>query len=124
MGNSAGEKQLLNLVKINLSDDWRHTLLDYNWEVGSMNSLYKYMDLKLEVLFPPLKRIINLLTFLKKSPQETYVQYMERMKTAMLTGGLGSRSAFSLTRDKLIIVLVLKGLTDSDQSNILKDSTH
>ena len=66
MGNTAGEKQLLNLVKINLSEEWRHTLSEYDWEAGSMQSLYRFMDLKLEVLFPPLKRIINLLTSLKK----------------------------------------------------------
>ena len=111
-------------MKINLSSEWHHTLSDYDWESGSMNSLYKYMDLKLEVLFPPLKRIINILTSLKKSPQETHVQYMERVKNAMMTGGVRSRAAFSLAWDKLIIVLVLKGLTNNDQCNILKRLIH
>ena len=55
MGSSAGEKQLLNLVKINLSDEWRHTLSEYDWEGGSIKCLYRFMDLRLEVLFSPLR---------------------------------------------------------------------
>ena len=48
------------------------------------------------------------------------MQYMERVKTAMLTGGVGSRTSFSLTWDKMIIVLVLKGLSNNDQSELLR----
>ena len=116
MGYSAGEKQLLNLVKINLSEEWRNTLSEYNWEAGSMKSLYKLMDQKLEILFPPLKMIIYLLTSLKKSPSETQVQYIKRVKNSMLTWGVGSKTAFSLNWDRLLIVLILKGLPISDNT--------
>ena len=35
MGNTAGEKQLLNLVKVNLSEEWRNTLSDNDWSAGA-----------------------------------------------------------------------------------------
>ena len=117
MGGSADEQQLLNLVKINLSSEWRKTLADYHWETATMDGLYAYMDLKLEILFPPLKRIVHLLTSLKKSPQESHVQYLEWVKTAMLTGGVGSKNSFSLTWDKMIIVLVITGISNGVNVN-------
>ena len=66
MGNTAGDKQLLNLVQVNLSEEWRNTLSDYDWNAGSMQSLYRLMDMKLEVFLLPLKRFIDLLASLKK----------------------------------------------------------
>ena len=51
MENTAGEKQLLNLVKIDLSKEWRNTLSDYDWDAGSMHSLYKLMNLSLSFCF-------------------------------------------------------------------------
>ena len=118
MGNTAGEKQLPNFVEIDISEDGRKTLSNYDWNAGLMQNLYKLMDLKLKVLFLPLKRILNLLNSLRKAPQETHVQYMERVKNSMLTGGIGSISVFSLTWDRLLIVLILKGLPNSDQCKI------
>ena len=85
MGNTAGEMQLLNLVETNLSEEWRNTLSDYNWKAVFMQSLYKLIDLILEVLFPPLKRIINLFISLKQ-PLKTHVQYIERVKNSMFYG--------------------------------------
>ena len=38
----------------------------------------------------------------------------------MKTGGLGSRNAFKLTWDKLLMVLIIKGLSTTDQNDILK----
>ena len=38
----------------------------------------------------------------------------------MKTGGLGSRNAFKLTWDKLLMVLIIKGLSTSDQNDISK----
>ena len=64
MGNTASENQLLNLVKENLSEEWCNALTEYDWNTGSMQGLYELMDLKLEIYWPPLKRIVDLLTSL------------------------------------------------------------
>ena len=49
MGNTASEMQLLNLVKVNLSEEWHSALNDFDWSKGSMQSLYTLMDLKFEI---------------------------------------------------------------------------
>ena len=68
------------------------------------------MDLKLEILWPSLKRIIDLLTSLKKAPHATHIQYTERVQRKIVTGGVGSKTSFSLDWERLLIVLILKGL--------------
>ena len=45
---------------------------------------------------------------LKKSQQETHLQFLDRVKKAMKTGGVGTRNLFKLTLEKLIIVLIIK----------------
>ena len=72
-------------------------LSDFDWDSETVQSLYEVMDLKLGVYWPPLKRTINLLTSLKKAQHETHLQFMERVKRSMKTGGVGSRHSFSLT---------------------------
>ena len=84
-----------------------------------MDGLYFHMDNKLDNLFPPLKRTVHLLTSLKTNLQESHIQYMERVKTAMLTGGVGCRASFYLSWDKLIIILTIKGLSNANQCEIL-----
>ena len=85
-----------------------------------MQSLYRLMDLKLEILWPSLKRIIDLLTSLKKAPHVPHIQYMERVQRKMVTGGVGSKTSFSLDWKRFLIVLILKGHPVSDQNEILK----
>ena len=77
------------------------------------------MDNKLEVLLPPLKRAVNLLTCSKKSPQETHHQFLERVKAALIVGGIGARTSFNLSWDRIMIILVIKGLSNSDRCEIL-----
>ena len=115
---SSNKTQLISLVKIKLSSKWRNTLADYKWEDATLDGLYVHMDQKLEVLFPPLKRAVSLLTSLKKSPQETHLQYLERVKSALIVGGIGTRTSFNLSWDKLTIKLVIKGLSNADQCKI------
>ena len=45
---------------------------------------------------------------------------MERVQKKMVTGGVGSKNNFSLDWDKLLIVLILKGLPVGDQNEVLK----
>ena len=45
---------------------------------------------------------------------------MERVQKKNITGGVGSQNHFSLDWEKLLIVLILKGLPISDQNDILK----
>ena len=78
------------------------------------------MDTQIDVYWPPLKRTINLMSSLKKSQQETHLQFLDHVKKAMKIGGVGSRNAFKLTWDKLMIVLIIKGLSTTDQNDILK----
>ena len=108
--NTASEIQFLNLVKVNLSEKWHSALAEFDWNKGSMQSLYTLKDLKLEIYWPSLKRIVDLLTSLKKAPHESHIQFLERVQKKMLTGGVGSKNNFSLDWDKLLIVLILKGL--------------
>ena len=120
LGSSPSELQLLSLVKVNLSEEWRNATTDLNWDRGTMKGLYSLMDLKLEIYWPSLKRIVDLLTSLKKAPHESHIQFLERVQKKMLTGGVGSKNNFSLDWDKLLIVLILKGLPVGDTRNLLK----
>ena len=120
MGGTANELQLLKLIKVNLPEEWIMALSDFDWENQTVQELYEYMDMKLNVYWPPLKRTINLMTSLKKSQHETHWQYMVRVIEAMETGGVGTRLSFSLTWDKLMIVLIMKGLSTADQKDILR----
>ena len=119
MGGKADELKLLKLIKVNLPVEWVMALSDFDWETQTIQQLYEYMDMKLNVYWPPLKRTINLLTSLKKSQHETHWQYMVRVMEAMKTGGVGTRLSFALTWDKLIILLVMKGLPTADLNDIL-----
>merc|ERR1712081_35846 len=112
--------QLHNLVKVNLSEDWRSSLTNYDWSKGSMQSLYRLMDPKLEIYWPSLQRIVDLLTSLKKAPHESHIQFMERVQKKMVTGGVGSKNNFSLDWDELLVLLILKGLPIGDQNEVLK----
>ena len=85
-----------------------------------MNELYEFMDKPLDVYWPPLKRTIHIMSSLRKSQQETHLQFLERVKKAMRTGGLGTRNAFKLNWDTLLMVLIIKGLSISDQNKILE----
>ena len=76
------------------------------------------MDQKLEIT-GPLWRIVGLLTSQKKAPYESHIQFLERAQKKMITGGVGSKHQFSLKWDKLLIVLILKGLPVADQNKIL-----
>ena len=105
---------------MNLSEEWRNALTEFDWDSGTMKGLYTLMDLKLEIYWPSLKRIVDLLTSLKKAPHKSHIQFLERVQKKMLTGGVGSKSNFSLDWDKLLIVLILKGLPVGDQNEVLK----
>ena len=59
------------------------------------------MDHKLEVYWPSLKRIVDLLTSPKKAAHESHIQFLERAQKKMITGGVGSKHQFSLDWDKL-----------------------
>ena len=85
-----------------------------------MKGLHILMDQKLEMYWPSLKRIVDLLTSLKKAPHESHIQFLERAQKKMITGGVGSKHQFSLNWDKLLIVLILKGLPVGDQNKILE----
>ena len=120
VGGTAEESQLLKLMKVNLPDEWLMALSDFDWDTQTVYQLYQYMDSQLDVYWPPLKRIINLMSYLKKSQQETHLQFLDRVKKAMKTGGVGTRNSFKLTWEKLMIVLIIKGLSTTDQNDILK----
>ena len=85
-----------------------------------MKGLHILMDQKLEIYWPSLKRIVDLLTSPKKVPHESHIQFLERAQKKMITGGVGSKHQFSLYLDKLLIVLILKGSPLGDQNKILK----
>ena len=119
VGGKADELKLLKLIKVNLPVEWVMALSDFDWETQTVQQLYELMDMRLNVYWPPLKRTINLLTSFKKSKHETHWQFMVRVMKAMETGGLGTRLSFALTWDKLIILLVMKGLPNADLNKIL-----
>ena len=66
MGGTANELQLLKLIKVNLPEEWIMALSDFDWENQTVQELYEYMDIQLNVYWPPLKRTINLMTYLKR----------------------------------------------------------
>ena len=119
MGGTADELQILKLIKINIPEKWIKALSKFDWENQTVQELYEYMDIQFNVYWPPLKRTINLMTSLKKTQHETHMQYMDRVKRAMKSGGVGTRLSSSLTWDKLMIVLIMKGLSTADQNDIL-----
>ena len=49
LGNTPSQVQVLNLVKVNLSEEWHNALTEFDWNRGSMKNLYTLMDLKLEI---------------------------------------------------------------------------
>lgn len=115
----SNEGQLISLAKIMLSSDWYNAMEDFNWNFTTLDALYVNMDRKPEVLFPPLKRVVSLLTSLKKSPQETHIQFYARVKAAIIIGGIGTKKSFNLSLDRLMIIRVIKGLPNSDQCELL-----
>ena len=120
LGSSQSEVQLLSLVKVNLSEEWHNATTEFDWDQGTMKGLHILMDHKLEVYWPSLKRIVDLLTSLKKAPHESHIQFLERAQKKMITDGVGSKHKFSLDWDKLLIVLIPKGLPVGDQHKILE----
>ena len=95
-------------------------IFEFDWDIQTLQELYESMDIQLNVYWPPLKRTINLMSSLKKSQQETHLQYLDRVKKAMKTEGVGTRNSFKLTWDKLMIVRIIKGLSTTDQNDILQ----
>ena len=75
MGGTANDLQLLKLIKVNLPEEWIMALSDFDWENQTIQELYEYMDIQLNVYWPPLKRTINLRTYLKKTQHETHLQF-------------------------------------------------
>ena len=47
------------------------------------------------------------------------MQYLDRVKKAMKSGGVGTEISFKPTWDKLLIVLIIKGLSITNQNYIL-----
>ena len=94
-------------------------LSEFDWENQTVQELYEFMEIQLNVYWSPLKRTINLMSSLKKTQHETHLQFLDRVKKAMKTGGVGSRHSFKLTWEKLMIVLINKGLSTTDQNDIL-----
>ena len=92
---------------------------DFNCENTLVDALYITMDRKLELVFPPLKYAVSIFSVLHKCPQETYIQFYERVKQTLITGGIGTKESFDLSQDRLIIILVIKGLNNSDQNEIV-----
>merc|ERR1711954_467104 len=85
-----------------------------------MKGLHIFLDHKLEIYWPSLKRKVDLLTSLKKAPHESHIQFLERAQKKIITGGVGSKHQFSLNWDKQLIILILKGLPVGDQNKILE----
>ena len=54
------------------------------------------------------------------STNESFVRFHDQVKRSLLTGGLGSKEAFNLNWDRLIITRTIKGLPDSAQLELLK----
>ena len=54
------------------------------------------------------------------SLKKTHLQFLDRVKKSMKSGGVGTRLNFSLTWDTLMIVLIIKGLSTADQNDILR----
>ena len=73
LGSSPSEVQFLSLVKVNLSEEQRNATTEFDWDRGTMKGLHTLMDHKLEVYWPSLKRIVDLLTSLKKAPHESHI---------------------------------------------------
>ena len=78
------------------------------------------MDKKLEIRFPPLKRTVKLLTELKLNSSENPSQFLERVGREMRTGGIGEEPNINLNWERLLIVLVVKGLPNHLQIELLK----
>ena len=66
MGGTTNDLQLIKLIKVNLPEEWRIALSDFDWDNQTVQQLYECIDAKLNVYWPPLKRTINLMTSLKK----------------------------------------------------------
>ena len=84
---------------MNLSEKWNNATTEIDWDWGTMKGLHILMDQKLEVYWPSLKRIVDLLTSLKKAPHESHILILERAQKKMITGGVGNEHQFSLDWD-------------------------
>ena len=49
MGGTANDLQLLKLIKVNLPEEWIMALSDFDWENQTVQELYEYLDIKLNV---------------------------------------------------------------------------
>ena len=78
------------------------------------------MDQRLNISHPPLKRAFTVFSSLKKSSTESHIQFLDRVKRTLVTGGLGTQEAFDLSWDRFIIILTIKGLPDVAQLELLK----
>ena len=52
LGTSPSEVQLLSLVKVNLSEEWKNATAEFDWDRGTMKGLHILMDQKLEITGP------------------------------------------------------------------------
>ena len=78
------------------------------------------MDAKLNIRFPPLKRTVKLLTELKLNGSENPSQFLERVGREMRSGGIGEQPNINLNWERLLIILVVKGLPNNFQIELLK----
>ena len=53
MGGETNDTQLIKLIKVNLPEEWRLALSDFDWENQTVHELYECMDAKLNVYWPP-----------------------------------------------------------------------
>ena len=112
--------QLLALIRLKLSPEWKSALDNLDWTTVTVNQLYDFMDNKLNLTHPPLKRAMGLLPNLKKGGNKSYVQFYDCVKKALVTGGIGSWKIFNLNWDHLMVILVVKGVDQAAQIELLK----
>ena len=112
--------RLVQMQRMYMSDEWLRVLSDVNWGSISPLALQNLMDAKLNIRFPPLKRTVRLLTDLKLAGSESPSQFLERVGREMRSGGIGIQPHINLTWERLLIILVVKGLPNNFQIELLK----
>ena len=71
-------------------------------------------------MLPPLKRTVHLLCKLKVASNAMPTAFMDRVKLAMKSGGIGTENNFSMNSELLSFCLVLNGLPPPIQIYVLK----
>ena len=79
----ANDGQLVSIIMIRLSAEWHNTLQGTFWDNTTIEGLYIDTICKLELVHPPLKGAITILSNLQKSSSETYTQYFEHVKQSL-----------------------------------------